>query len=283
MRSYIKGFILGIIIALVVLIVVDPRNISEFRSKTLTCFKLMYQATKEPISKGNAVSDIPPEEIVKRSFTDRIQVIKIYQMMKDVHELFAQYGITYWTDGGTTLGTIRHKGLIPWDNDIDIIVMHEDELKLQDLSQEFEDLGYYFTQPMAGLYRISSMENLYKEDYMASFPCLEVYIMRREKGSDRYVMVSEWFRELWPKEYYYENELLPLKKYKYGKLEVWGPKDPEAYFVRYYGPNWDKIAVIDPHHANPDSPLKEKFSFELTDEFCKPAEPTDQLLDRVSK
>ena len=45
-------------------------------------------------------------------------------------ELFSKYDIFYWTSGGTTLGILRHQGLIPWDDDIDICIFksHEDKL-----------------------------------------------------------------------------------------------------------------------------------------------------------
>ena len=40
--------------------------------------------------------------------------------MRDVHEVFLANSVQYWIIGGTLLGAIRHKGIIPWDDDLDI-------------------------------------------------------------------------------------------------------------------------------------------------------------------
>lgn len=53
--------------------------------------------------------------------------LMLYQTMKDVHEILGKYNIEYYADGGTLLGAIRHKGIIPWDDDLDISIKKEFE------------------------------------------------------------------------------------------------------------------------------------------------------------
>ena len=148
---------------------------------------------------------------------------RIWAMELDMVEKFVavcqQYGLEYMIMGGTLLGAVRHKGFIPWDNDIDLLMPRKDFNKLLEIGPEAFKSPLSFQTPVTEESRFFSTyvkirnENgtaATREEYESGINCgIFIDIFCLDEIPD-----SPWLRKLY---YRRLNEISKMQRFAFGK------------------------------------------------------------------
>mgnify|MGYP004611248973 FL=1 len=66
----------------------------------------------------------------------------LVDLLKYLDQVCRENSISYSPLGGTMIGAIREKGIIPWDDDIDVVLMHDEYEKLITILKTKQDAPY---------------------------------------------------------------------------------------------------------------------------------------------
>ena len=103
----------------------------------------------ERLIKEGKLSEEFLKEETRNDYTISTDMKKVWaveiDLLKKIIDVCKKHNLIYWAGFGTLLGAVRHKGMIPWDDDLDIWMPREDYDKLIKLDQE--EFGFpYFLQ-----------------------------------------------------------------------------------------------------------------------------------------
>lgn len=122
----------------------------------------------------------------------------LLHMLKDIDMVCCKHNITYMLGGGTALGAVRHKGFIPWDDDLDINMPRQDYENFIKIMNE--ELGEYY-------------EFSYPNSKNVEYPFLKIH-----KKDTKFIELFDngFFDGVWidvfPIDYAHENNLIRYMK-----------------------------------------------------------------------
>lgn len=59
-----------------------------------------------------------------------------FEILEVISEICDKHHITWWLEGGSALGAMRHQGFIPWDDDVDLGMLHEDYIRFLEIAPQ---------------------------------------------------------------------------------------------------------------------------------------------------
>ncbi|MBS0623173.1 MAG: LicD family protein [Verrucomicrobia bacterium] len=178
--------------------------------------------------------------------------------MDRIDQVLTKNNITYWAGGGTLLGAVRHKGLIAWDEDLDLYIFDSDMPNLLAIESDLEAHGLKLHSYFKNTYKIYAQDaqpipdpNNPGQFLPFGYPAADLFTValhRRHEKDDVYVLKSRTYYWEWSEDRFTYEQLQNIQRVPFGPLMIPIPSNPELNLNLIFGtsdcPNlWEKYAI----------------------------------------
>jgi lipopolysaccharide cholinephosphotransferase len=177
--------------------------------------------------------------------TSQPHVDMIYKMMEATCSALERAQASYTIMGGTLLGALRHTGLIPWDDDVDIGYKAEDSHRVDMIGSELIRRGFDVYEGDGWGFRIfptGGSKSLSPNDRRV--PCLDLMKLEWDGERFRYAQSADPAER---RKHMFGGGLWDtIARYGFGPLKVRGPEPGLAvdYLQQLYGETWHYHAYL---------------------------------------
>lgn len=156
---------------------------------------------------------------MKENLRDHQHVM--YQMLKEVDRICRKNHITYMLFAGTMLGAVRHKGFIPWDDDLDILMLRSEYDRFLKIAEKDLNLEKYYLQKEF----TPHWSMFFSKLRCNGTACIERYV---PKDEDTHMGV---YIDIFPCDNLYENRIIRKLQFAASKIVIANSLEKRGYLT----------------------------------------------------
>lgn len=175
---------------------------------------------------------------------------RLYQLARDVQHVMDLCQIEFYFSSGTLLGAVRHKGLIPWDDDLDLCMLaqYQNVFTTKAIPQ-LQALGWQVVEFSNGWKGYKIKEKILSEGVCSPF--CDVFLVIEKNGYCRYA-------GRWPWMVLRSDQVRPIGKLLFGDVQISVPHDYPDFLDQNFGSSW-RSEAIKYNHENLKHNLKHRY------------------------
>lgn len=121
------------------------KKINQCNPRSKFSFSASIEKTYLSLQSNTYIDSYFCDKIAK-SYGGKIKAVREreVEILQEISRICQKYEIKYFLVGGSLLGSVRHRGFIPWDDDLDIGMLREDYEKFRQIApHELNNKFYY--------------------------------------------------------------------------------------------------------------------------------------------
>ncbi|KAL5267953.1 hypothetical protein ACHWQZ_G004864 [Mnemiopsis leidyi] len=196
---------------------------------------------------GDEVTKATRQEVLDSCFPVHVHT-ELYSTLAGISAVLQRHAVEHWLCFGSAIGALRHGTIVPWDDDIDMVMWWSDLDKLVELEEELREAGVGLSLWWANKFQVWTTAciraYLLKEKLQLKFDgktplvTIDIFFVEQRDGAIRYT------HNQFPRSFHDPQKFYPLRPVKLGPVSTFLPSDAAEALASEYGARWDKEAFL---------------------------------------